>query len=128
MRAVDRILEVARGHRPLGFADRESYQGELLAALALAGHDVRGDCRSLGGRVDLLVDGSVAVEVDPSGPSIDLIRRLCRLANGGDLDAIVVLTDDPAYERIELFSYAVPVTLAPLRLTGAESRQEAEAA
>lgn len=92
---VERILAVVRSHRPPSFADPTAYRGELLAALTIDGLDARGDCRTFGGRVDLLVAhaDTVAILLCPPGRDADAVleRRLRRLAAGGDIDALILL-------------------------------------
>lgn len=122
MTTVERILEVVRGHRRASFTDATAYRGELLAALAVDGLDVRGDCRTFGGRVDLLVVHleTVGVLVGPGGASDPAAfgRRLRRLADGGDIDALILLL--PADRKIT-FSTAigVPIHPEPIRLADA---------
>ena len=133
MTTVERILAVVRGHRPASFTDATTHRGELLAALAIDGLDVRGDCRTFGGRVDLLVAHldtvGVLVWMDGLGDEpIDesaFARRLRRLADGGDLDALILLL--PADRKIT-FSPPPNLPIYPVAIRPADASPEAFAA
>lgn len=95
--------------RFLWSTERELHDG-IAAALEQHGCEVAREVRVNGrGRLDLLVDGCVAIEVKIDGSWREVRRQLQRYAEMDCVDAVVLATSRPSHRRIDAELAGKPV-------------------
>jgi hypothetical protein len=91
MTQVSEIAAVIRRHH-FHFFDEYMLQEGLAGALGAAGHEVKREVRIKRGRLDLLIDGCIGLEVKIACPKRQLERQVTRYLEGDELDGMVVVS------------------------------------